>query len=142
MGYLGELLQVRRELNLEDSAHFFYEYGKDDQSLILDDDVVGDLYRVADALFFPSIQEGFGIPILEAGMTRLPIFCADIPPLRITGEDDVTYFDPINEPAAVIANRVLNVLESDVSFRLRGRVRRSYRWDTLIREQLVPLLEA
>jgi mannosylglucosylglycerate synthase len=142
MGYLGELLELRRELHLEDAAHFFYEYGKDDQSLILDDDVVGDLYRVADALFFPSIQEGFGIPILEAGMTRLPIFCADIPPLRITGEDDVTYFDPINEPPADIAARVLKVLEADVSFRLRRRVRGSYRWDTLIREQLVPLLEA
>jgi len=142
LGYLGELLDLRRELQLEDAAHFFYEYGKDDQSLILDDDVVGDLYRLADALFFPSIQEGFGIPILEAGLTGIPIFCADIPPLRITGQADVTYFDAIDEPAENIAERVLAVLEADTAFRLRRRVRRSFRWDTLIRENLVPLLEA
>ena len=48
----------------------------------LPDAVIADFYRLADALLMPSREEGFGIPVLEAGLSRLPIFCADIPPLR------------------------------------------------------------
>jgi glycosyltransferase involved in cell wall biosynthesis len=141
-GYLGELLDLRRQLHLEDAAHFLYELGTSDVPFIPDDDTIADLYRLADALFFPSAQEGFGIPILEAGLAGLPIFCADIPPFRATGEDDVTYFDPVNEPAETIASRVLTALQANSTYRLRGRVRRAYRWDVLIHEKIVPLLEA
>jgi mannosylglucosylglycerate synthase len=140
-GYLGELLDLRRVLDLENAAHFLYECGEDSQPLLLDDDTIADLYRIADALFFPSIQEGFGIPMLEAGLTGLPIFCADIPPLRATGGGDATYFDPIHEPPEQIAARVLTVLEANPAYHLRGRVRLSFRWDVLIRDQIVPLLE-
>jgi glycosyltransferase involved in cell wall biosynthesis len=139
--YLTELLDTRRALGLEGSAHFLYEWGENGSPFLPDDEMVAGLYQIADALFFPSIQEGFGIPILEAGLTGLPIFCADIPPLRTTGEADVTYFDPVNELPNHIAARVLNGLDINPVSRLRRRVRRSFRWDALIQDQLVPLLE-
>jgi glycosyltransferase involved in cell wall biosynthesis len=95
-GYLGELLELRHTLGLNDAAHFLYAYGDSpDHPLVPDDDTIADLYRMVDALFFPSTQEGFGIPILEAGLVGLPIFCADIPPLRGTAQQDAVYFDPI-----------------------------------------------
>ncbi|MBZ0287052.1 MAG: glycosyltransferase family 4 protein [Anaerolineae bacterium] len=139
--YLTELLDLRRTLGLEGSAHFLYEWGTDGGPFLPDDDMVAGLYQIADALFFPSIQEGFGIPILEAGLAGVPIFCADIPPLRATGADDVTYFDPVDELPEHIAARVLNGLETNPTTRLRRRVRRAFRWDALIYDQLVPLLE-
>ena len=46
---------------------------------------VVDLYALADVLVFPSESEGFGIPMLEAGLHRMPIVCSDIPALRETG---------------------------------------------------------
>ncbi len=57
----------------------------------LDDQTVAELFDLADALLFTSRSEGFGIPILEAGLARLPVFCTDIPPFRESGQDDVTY---------------------------------------------------
>ncbi|MEO8609861.1 MAG: glycosyltransferase [Chloroflexota bacterium] len=139
--YLTELLDLRQALGVEASAHFLHEWSTDGTPFLPDDDMVAGLYQIADALFFPSIQEGFGIPILEAGLSGLPIFCADIPPLRTTGEADVTYFDPVNELPNHIAARVLNGLDINPVSRLRRRVRRSFRWDALIQDQLVPLLE-
>lgn len=139
-GYLGELLSLRNSLDLGQAAHFLYaSYGND--IFIPDDDMVSNLYQAADALFFPSKQEGFGIPILEAGMAGLPIFCADIPPFRETGQADVTYFDPVNEPPADIASRILSTLNASPTYRLRVRVRQQYRWDVLVEKHLVPLLE-
>ena len=46
---------------------------------------------LADSFLFTSRAEGFGIPILEAGLARLPVFCTDIPPFRESGQGDVTY---------------------------------------------------
>ena len=63
--YLQSLLELRRELRLEDTAHFLYEL-----NVTPDDDTMANLYQWADALLFPSAKEGFGIPILEAGLAR------------------------------------------------------------------------
>jgi glycosyltransferase involved in cell wall biosynthesis len=142
MGYLGELLDLRQELNLADSVHFLYALDESPNTPFLPtDDTMANLYQLADALFFPSSQEGFGIPILEAGLAGLPIFCADIPPLRATAGDDAVYFDPTHTDPEQIAKQVLDTLNASAPYRLRLRVRRQYRWQTIIQNQLVPLLE-
>jgi glycosyltransferase involved in cell wall biosynthesis len=144
-GYLGELLSLCEELDLTESAHFLYAYGEDGQPLIPDDATMANLYQLSDALLFPSIQEGFGIPILEAGLAALPIFCADIPPLKMTGQNEVTYFNPRAESSAEIgktASMILKKLDANPTYRLRVRVRQKYRWQTLVRERLVPMLES
>lgn len=140
-GYLGELLALREHLGLTQSAHFLYAEGEGGQTLIPDDDTVASLYQIADALFFPSLQEGFGIPILEAGLARLPVFCADIPPLRATGAPYAHFFDPQQADPAAIAAQLLAVLSADSAFGLRRRTLHRYRWATLIRERLIPLLQ-
>jgi hypothetical protein len=67
------------------------------------------------------------------------VFCTDIPPLRETGGDDLTTFQP-DEPPEIIAGRILAVLDQHAPYRLRVRARQRYRWDTLIRNSLIPLL--
>src|SRR5690606_17181679 len=96
-GYLGELLQLRDELALTETAHFLYAYGSSDEPLIPDDTTMANLYQLADGLLFPSTQEGFGMPVLEAGLAGIPVFAADLPPLRSTGGDDALYFEPLME---------------------------------------------
>ncbi|MFO3795811.1 MAG: glycosyltransferase family 4 protein, partial [Anaerolineales bacterium] len=88
--YFARLKQLRGELGLERSAHFLAEI----TSEYVPDAVIADFYRLADALFLPSYEEGFGIPILEAGLAGRPIFCSDIPPLRALGGKEVMYFSP------------------------------------------------
>src|SRR5581483_1749305 len=56
-----------------------------------------DLYALADALLLPSAREGFGIPILEAGLARFPIFCSDIPPFHESARELAHYF-ALDEP--------------------------------------------
>lgn len=140
-GYLGELLTLRRDLGLEDSAHFLYTCGSSGEPLIPDDDTIANLYQISDALLFPSTQEGFGIPVLEAGLASLPAFCADIPALCSTGQDDAYYFDPLNGTPGDIATLILSVLDASPTYRLRVRVRQEYRWEAVIRLRLLALLE-
>ena len=102
--------------------------------------VVADLFRVADALFLPSREEGFGLPVLEAGVSRLPVICADIPALRELAGDDATYVDPDADPAAVAA-LVRGRLDADPAYRLAARSRASFGWDAVFETRIRPLLE-
>lgn len=102
--------------------------------------VVADLYRTADALFLPSREEGFGLPVLEAGVFRLPVICADIAALRELAGDDAVYVDPDGDPAAVAA-LVRGRLDADPSYRLAVRSRASFDWDAVYQTRIRPLLE-
>lgn len=133
--HLASLLERRGQLRLEGAAWFLAaESGE-----TLSDRVVTDLYRLADALFLPSREEGFGLPVLEAALHRLPIICSDLPVLREIAGEGATYLDPDADPGAV-ATIVLARLESDTEDRLWRSVRREYAWPVVFREQLRPLL--
>lgn len=49
-------------------------------------------YQHADALLFPTITEGFGLPLIEAAEYGLPIICSDLPVLREIAAEFATYF--------------------------------------------------
>ncbi len=58
------------------------------------------LYNAALALIFPSWQEGFGWPILEAMASGCPVFTTNRMPMTEIGGDAAVYFDPNNPIAA------------------------------------------
>jgi len=133
--YLRMLTALRAQLDLQNSVHFLAEI----VDSFLPDEVISDLYRVADALFLPSREEGFGIPLLEAAFSHLPVFCTDIQPLRELGLDDATYFSPDENPATV-AGMLAAYFGSSSTARLAMRARSSFRWEVIYREHIAPLL--
>ena len=135
--YFERLTALRTELGLIESAHFLAELTDE----YLPDAVIADFYRFVDALFMPSREEGFGIPILEAGLAGIPVFCSDIEPLRKLGGEQALYFSPDAEPEEVAA-LVVNHLDSLLSFKLRSRVRMRYTWEGIYTDMIAPLLES
>ena len=103
----------------------------------IDYDQVVDLYALADVLVFPSESEGFGIPMLEAGLHRMPIVCSDIPALRETGGDDPIYVPP-DASGIVIADAVERALGTAV-MRMRARAL-AHAWPRVLREQVLPVI--
>jgi glycosyltransferase involved in cell wall biosynthesis len=51
------------------------------------------LYKHAHALIFPSIEEGFGLPIIEAAQLDLPLILSDIDVFREIAGTDALYFN-------------------------------------------------
>jgi glycosyltransferase involved in cell wall biosynthesis len=142
VAYLQSLRDLRRELGIEKRVIFLYECrDQTGQPLEVSDQVMADLYQMADALLFPSRQEGFGIPMLEAGLARLPIFCADIPPFRVTGEGTAHFFGLDEDPTA-IAQRIATVLREDRALTMRQRVVGHYTWQSVLRDKLEPLISS
>ncbi|MCK4899639.1 MAG: glycosyltransferase, partial [Anaerolineales bacterium] len=106
----------------------------------LPDEVIADFFRLADILLFPSQQEGFGIPILEAGLARMPIFASDIPPFHESSAGSVNLFDPNGDPKEV-AKAIQAFIESDQAYRLRKRVLANFTWQSILNNKIIPLIE-
>jgi glycosyltransferase involved in cell wall biosynthesis len=124
------------------------EFGLEESALIVADELsppgasdgdIAALYALADALFFPSTQEGFGLPVLEAALCRLPIFCSDVEPLNALLNHSVHVFDPFGQ-AADVAHLVERTLEHAPSYRARREALREYAWEVIWERHLAPLL--
>ena len=133
--YFERLTALREELNLVNQVGFLAEL----TGGFIPDDVISDFYHLADALFLPSLEEGFGIPILEAGLANLPIFCSDIPPLRSLGGSYVNYFLPDEDPEK-IAGTIAHYLSSTNLFSMRTKVREQYTWEGIYTRHIAPFL--
>lgn len=63
------------------------------------DEQVVAAYQAADALIFPSILEGFGLPLAEAMAAGCPVVSSNASSLPEVGGDAALYFDPADADA-------------------------------------------
>lgn len=70
----------------------------------LNNDEVLCFYSLADIFIYPSLYEGFGIPMLESMASKLPIVLSNTQVFREITKNKYFYFDP-NDPLS-IANKI------------------------------------
>lgn len=141
MKYFQRLMNLREELGVVYQMRFVYESGPDPTTpLTVEMPIVAQLMRVSDALFMPSHREGFGMPVLEAGLAGIPVFCStQVPAAKEIGGQDVVRFAPGAAPEQV-ASLIVNWMESSPVLQLRRRVRQELTWRGIFHRQILPLL--
>ncbi len=140
VAYYRKLLNLANKLGVQNDVLIMAEYRfESGERLTADRIIIRDLYLIADILFIPSFQEGFGIPLLEAGMIKLPIFCSDIPPFREVGQENVHYF-PLDATPGEIAEQILQEFRNSPSQRMYRNVINHYVWDNIYHRYLEPIL--
>ncbi len=132
---LVESLQVQKHIII--LSDYVFESG---ERMSADWAAIRDLYQISDLLFLPSKQEGFGIPLLEAGMLKLPIVCSDIEPFKSIAGKDAFYFSLKDHPKE-IAENILEYLGQLVPHRMYRKIFRYYLWDNIYNDLLRPFLE-
>jgi glycosyltransferase involved in cell wall biosynthesis len=90
----------------------------------LDDLELKNYYRHASLFVFPSVYEGFGIPIIEAMQFNVPVCVSDIPVFHEICGDNAAYFDPfsVND----IKNKIIDSLK--VPVKTKDTNLESYSW--------------
>ncbi len=129
--YAASLHALRDDLKLAGDAIFV-----NDHFAVTDADLAS-LYRLADLLFFPSKQEGFGLPILEAALHCLPVFCTDIEPLSsLPGAIPF----PLGTAPEKLAALLMRHVEASATIYAKKKVLREFAWSAIWRNFLAPLL--
>ena len=103
--YTNELRKVAEELNIGLKVHFLHQVETNDLPAV---------YQLAQLFIYPSIFEGFGIPILEALCSETPVITSSGSCFEETGGKNSLYVSPEN--AEEIGVAILKVL-SDSSLR-------------------------
>ena len=77
----------------------------------LGDEELDSYFRHAKALIFPSLSEGFGIPVLEAYFYKIPLLLSNQASLPEVAGDAAIYFNPydVND----IADKIVGFIQSD-----------------------------
>lgn len=96
------------------------------------------LYHAARAFVFPSLYEGFGLPVLEAMASGTPVICSRATSLPEVAGDAALYFDPLD--VAALADGMARcltdpVLRADLAGKGLARARK-FRWEETARRTL------
>ena len=93
-GYDAQLRALAAQLGVQERVRFV-DYAEDA-------DLEG-LWRLAACAAFPTLAEGFGLPVLEAMARGVPVAASDLPVLHEVGGDVPHWFDPRDPGAAATA---------------------------------------
>ena len=98
-------------------------------------DEVEGLWALAEAFVFPSLYEGFGLPVLEAMARGVPVACSNASSLPEVAGEAALLFDPHDESA--IAEALRRLLDDDAlreQLRTRGLARvADFTWERTAR---------
>ena len=133
-GYFAGLKQLAADLHIQTSVTWVNDL------FFVDETQLHSLYSVADGILFPSRQEGFGLPLLEAAAYRLPVFCSNIEPLKSIAPSGTLLFDLRDAPRN-IADKIRNAFEKDEIFKSRKRLLRNFSAERLFRDKTERFLQ-
>jgi len=118
-----------RELGLEDEVIF--------PGFVADEDLPAS-YSAADLFAFPSLYEGFGLPVLEAMACGTPVICSNTSSLPEVAGDAALLVDPNSVEA--LTRAIIDVLENkELRDELRAKGPRQaakFSWEATARETL------
>lgn len=95
------------------------------------------LFSLAEAFIYPSLYEGFGLPVLEAMQCETPVICSKGSSLTEIGDNAVIFIDPQNPET--LAKEFSNVLESKTREALQKAMKshiQKFSWTKCARETL------
>jgi glycosyltransferase involved in cell wall biosynthesis len=102
----------------------------------VDDDVLPALYQLCEVFCYPSLYEGFGLPVLEAMHAGAPVVTSNVSSLPEVAGDAALLVDPLDTRAigAALERLLGDEAESD-RLRTAGRARAAtFSWERTARE--------
>lgn len=141
LNYYEKLKGLARKLDVNDDVIVLADLLLNESSEPSTEPInIHELYLIADVMLLPSLQEGFGIPLLEAGMFKLPIVCSDIAPFREVSSGEVCFFS-LEDSAEDVAQMIMGLVNRSPANRMYRHIIRNFLWKNIYRQKIEPLFE-
>ena len=101
----------------------------------VDDEKINKIYNASDMLLFPTLEEGFGYPVVEAFKTGLPVLSSNIDIIKEVSDGAALLVNPIDLHEVIEA--VYSILEKKDYYITRGYERAKYYSPENIRKKLL-----
>lgn len=134
--YLIKLEQLINKLKIQDEVIFLQKEIK----RALENSEIHDLYSLSDLIFYFSKSENFGLPILEAALTKTPIFISNLKVFYEVIDDLVNFIDYNNTNPKKASEIIKSFIEKNKIIKSNYLVRTKYDLETIIKNELIPLL--
>ena len=90
----------------------------------VDDEKINKIYNACDMLLFPTLEEGFGYPVVEAFKTGLPVLSSDIDIIKEVSDGAALLVNPMD--LREVAEGIYSILEKKNYYTTRGYKRAKY----------------
>jgi glycosyltransferase involved in cell wall biosynthesis len=131
----NDLTALARELDIEDRVRFL--------GWVSEADLEG-LYSAAACFVFPSLAEGFGLPVLEAMERGVPVACSNASSLPEIAGDAARYFDPlqVDEIAGAMNELLTDRGKAEQLARAGTKRAATFSWERAARETIASYARA
>lgn len=140
--YYQSLKKLIEELDLGQNvfllAEFLSSLENGNKNLQAD---IEEIYMISDFLLMTSSIEGFGLPLIEAGLSRTPIFTSDIKPFHEIGTTNINYFS-LNADPEKIATMILDRMKELPQAYFYRKVIKKYSILVIFTKKIIPLITA
>lgn len=133
--YFDKIKDLIKQKQLDkNTLYFSYIYNR-----YLHDKEIHDLYTISDAVFYFSKSENFGLPLLEASLSRTPIFSSNLDVFTEVQGDSPFAFDYEKQSPQEVAETVISFLENDIVTKQNYKIRTTYDLKSIVEKHLLPL---
>ena len=96
------------------------------------------LYKNASVFIYPSLYEGFGLPVLEAMNQGTPVITSKVSSLPEVGSDAVLYCDPKNvDDLVMVIKNLMNNNHLKAALSMKGRERAThFSWNRFVEKTI------
>ncbi len=124
-----ESLEAPKKFGIEQNVLFIGRTPDEDLSMLLSG---------AEAFISCSLEEGFGLPLLEAMACETPAIISDIPAFRELGKDYQIYAEPNNANSIRTGIENITLNQSSIeNIKKAKQLSKSYTWESVARELIV-----
>lgn len=141
MAYYQELKELVGDFHLEKHVIFMEEHFRAYTAEFVPTIPMSEAYRISDFLLLTCVADGFGLPLLEAGLNRVPIFVGDISPYREIGTTNINYF-PLTQTPKTITRFILSRLARMPQAYFYRKVIKQFSLRKVFAEKVIPLIES
>ena len=136
--YISKIYAMIHELGLGENVIIIQD--EFDSSESDNFEVVKDLYKICDVVISLSSYENFGLPILEAGITKTPIICNKLEVFNEISANNI-YFTNVSRPPSEIAQYISEVLKQQKTANLFQEIKKKYSLESVFEKQILPLID-